>query len=77
MGDVKFEHYDGFTKQNRHEMPVIQYQDGSRRPSSRPSSRKSQGRVSVPRLEVRSSPEAYRPPADGRGHGMMLFLNRS
>ena len=29
MGDVKFESYDGFTQQNRHEMAVIQYQNGS------------------------------------------------
>ncbi|MEY4578796.1 MAG: hypothetical protein RL701_3499 [Pseudomonadota bacterium] len=28
MGDVKFENYDGFTQQNRHEMAVIQYQNG-------------------------------------------------
>jgi branched-chain amino acid transport system substrate-binding protein len=28
MGDVKFENYDGFTQQNRHEMAVVQYQDG-------------------------------------------------
>ena len=28
MGDVKFETYEGFTNQNRHEMPVIQYQAG-------------------------------------------------
>jgi branched-chain amino acid transport system substrate-binding protein len=26
---VKFENYDGFTQQNRHEMAVIQYQDGN------------------------------------------------
>jgi branched-chain amino acid transport system substrate-binding protein len=29
MGDVKFENYDGFTQQNRHEMAVIQYQNGA------------------------------------------------
>ena len=29
VGDVKFENYDGFTQQNRHEMAVIQYQGGS------------------------------------------------
>jgi len=29
MGEVKFENYDGFTQQNRHEMAVIQYQDGA------------------------------------------------
>jgi len=29
MGDVKFESYDGYTQQNRHEMAVIQYQNGS------------------------------------------------
>jgi branched-chain amino acid transport system substrate-binding protein len=29
MGDVKFENYDGFTQQNRHEMAVIQYQSGA------------------------------------------------
>lgn len=28
MGDVKFEAYDGFLNQNKHEMIVIQYQDG-------------------------------------------------
>jgi len=28
MGDVKFETYEGFTNQNKHEMPVIQYQGG-------------------------------------------------
>jgi branched-chain amino acid transport system substrate-binding protein len=28
MGDVKFETYEGFTNQNRHKMPVIQYQGG-------------------------------------------------
>ncbi len=28
MGDVKFETYEGFTNQNKHEMPVIQYQSG-------------------------------------------------
>jgi branched-chain amino acid transport system substrate-binding protein len=28
MGEVKFEAYDGFTNQNRHVMPVIQYQGG-------------------------------------------------
>jgi branched-chain amino acid transport system substrate-binding protein len=28
MGDVKFENYDGFTQQNKHELAVIQYQDG-------------------------------------------------
>jgi len=28
VGDVKFENYDGFTQQNRHEMAVIQYQNG-------------------------------------------------
>jgi branched-chain amino acid transport system substrate-binding protein len=28
MGNVKFETYEGFTNQNRHIMPVIQYQDG-------------------------------------------------
>lgn len=28
MGDVKFESYDGFTQQNKHEMAVIQYQNG-------------------------------------------------
>lgn len=28
MGDVKFETYEGFTNQNKHEMPVIQYQAG-------------------------------------------------
>jgi branched-chain amino acid transport system substrate-binding protein len=28
MGDVKFENYDGFTQQNKHEMAVIQYQNG-------------------------------------------------
>ena len=28
MGAVKFETYDGFTNQNRHVMPVIQYQEG-------------------------------------------------
>jgi branched-chain amino acid transport system substrate-binding protein len=29
MGDVKFDNYDGFTQQNRHEMAVIQYQNGA------------------------------------------------
>jgi len=29
VGDVKFENYDGFTQQNRHEMAVIQYQNGA------------------------------------------------
>ena len=29
MGDVKFENYDGFTQQNKHEMAVIQYQSGA------------------------------------------------
>jgi branched-chain amino acid transport system substrate-binding protein len=29
VGDVKFENYDGFTQQNRHEMAVIQYQSGA------------------------------------------------
>lgn len=29
VGDVKFEDYDGFTQQNRHEMAVIQYQNGA------------------------------------------------
>ena len=29
MGDVKFENYDGFTQQNKHEMAVIQYQNGA------------------------------------------------
>jgi branched-chain amino acid transport system substrate-binding protein len=28
MGQVKFEDYDGFTNQNKHVMPVIQYQGG-------------------------------------------------
>jgi branched-chain amino acid transport system substrate-binding protein len=28
MGEVKFETYEGFTNQNKHEMPVIQYQAG-------------------------------------------------
>jgi branched-chain amino acid transport system substrate-binding protein len=28
MGDVKFAAYDGFTNQNKHVMPVIQYQGG-------------------------------------------------
>jgi branched-chain amino acid transport system substrate-binding protein len=28
MGEVKFESYEGFTNQNRHVMPVIQYQGG-------------------------------------------------
>ena len=28
MGDVKFENYEGFTNQNKHVMPVIQYQGG-------------------------------------------------
>jgi branched-chain amino acid transport system substrate-binding protein len=28
LGSVKFETYEGFTNQNRHVMPVIQYQDG-------------------------------------------------
>lgn len=28
MGDVKFEHYDGFTNQNRHQMLVLQIQNG-------------------------------------------------
>jgi branched-chain amino acid transport system substrate-binding protein len=28
LGKVKFEDYDGFTQQNRHQMVVIQYQDG-------------------------------------------------
>jgi branched-chain amino acid transport system substrate-binding protein len=28
MGEVKFEDYEGFTNQNKHEMPVIQYQAG-------------------------------------------------
>ena len=28
LGDVKFENYDGFTQQNKHEMAVIQYQEG-------------------------------------------------
>jgi len=28
LGDVKFEDYDGYTQQNRHEMAVIQYQAG-------------------------------------------------
>jgi len=28
LGAVKFETYDGFTNQNRHVMPVIQYQEG-------------------------------------------------
>jgi branched-chain amino acid transport system substrate-binding protein len=28
MGQVKFEDYDGFTNQNKHAMPVIQYQGG-------------------------------------------------
>ena len=28
MGPVKFENYDGFTQQNKHEMLVIQYQHG-------------------------------------------------
>jgi len=28
LGNVKFEAYEGFTNQNRHVMPVIQYQDG-------------------------------------------------
>ena len=28
MGAVKFENYDGFTQQNKHEMLVIQYQEG-------------------------------------------------
>lgn len=28
MGEVKFETYEGFTNQNRHVMPVIQYQNG-------------------------------------------------
>ncbi|MGC3996919.1 MAG: ABC transporter substrate-binding protein [Anaeromyxobacter sp.] len=28
MGDVKFEAFEGFTNQNRHLMPVIQYQGG-------------------------------------------------
>jgi branched-chain amino acid transport system substrate-binding protein len=29
MGDVKFETYEGFTQQNKHEMAVIQYQNGA------------------------------------------------
>jgi branched-chain amino acid transport system substrate-binding protein len=29
VGDVKFENYEGFTQQNRHEMAVIQYQNGA------------------------------------------------
>ncbi len=28
LGKVRFESYEGFTNQNRHLMPVIQYQDG-------------------------------------------------
>jgi branched-chain amino acid transport system substrate-binding protein len=28
MGDVKFADYEGFTNQNQHKMPVIQYQNG-------------------------------------------------
>jgi branched-chain amino acid transport system substrate-binding protein len=28
MGETKFEDFDGFTNQNKHVMPVIQYQDG-------------------------------------------------
>jgi branched-chain amino acid transport system substrate-binding protein len=28
LGDVRFETYEGFTNQNRHVMPVVQYQDG-------------------------------------------------
>jgi branched-chain amino acid transport system substrate-binding protein len=28
LGDVKFDTFEGFTNQNKHEMPVIQYQDG-------------------------------------------------
>jgi len=28
MGEVKFEDYEGFTNQNKHEMPVVQYQGG-------------------------------------------------
>ena len=28
FGPVKFENYDGFTHQNRHEMPVLQFLDG-------------------------------------------------
>ncbi|WP_242333820.1 MULTISPECIES: ABC transporter substrate-binding protein [Anaeromyxobacter] len=28
MGDVKFQTYEGFTNQNQHKMPVIQYQGG-------------------------------------------------
>jgi branched-chain amino acid transport system substrate-binding protein len=28
MGEVKFDDYDGFTNQNKHVMPVIQYQGG-------------------------------------------------
>jgi len=28
LGNVRFESYEGFTNQNRHVMPVIQYQDG-------------------------------------------------
>jgi branched-chain amino acid transport system substrate-binding protein len=28
LGNVRFESYEGFTNQNRHLMPVIQYQDG-------------------------------------------------
>jgi len=28
MGEVKFEDYEGFVNQNKHEMPVIQYQGG-------------------------------------------------
>jgi branched-chain amino acid transport system substrate-binding protein len=28
MGEVKFEDFEGFTNQNRHRMPVIQYQNG-------------------------------------------------
>ncbi len=28
LGNVRFEAYEGFTNQNRHVMPVIQYQDG-------------------------------------------------
>jgi branched-chain amino acid transport system substrate-binding protein len=28
MGEVKFEDFEGFTNQNKHEMPVVQYQAG-------------------------------------------------